>query len=487
MEVDPKVQTQKGSLTRPAVVALAAGSVILIAGLIYLASAGHLQLNGGGADTVVDRVLGTHTNYLTLAGPVFLAMAAVEIVCAWWTRRDAYRLNDSLADLSCGVFDQLLKIFGRSFLVLGYAFVYERWAVFEVTTLAPVWKWAAAIVLFFGVDCCFYWQHRFAHLWSVPWAAHVVHHQSEEFNLIVALRQSAFEEYLLAFFYYPMALLGFPPAWFLAMFSFNLIWQFWCHTRLIGKLGPLEWVFNTPSHHRVHHGRNLKYLDKNFAGTLIIWDRLFGTFEPEAEEPVYGVTRPLASWNPLWANFHIWYELARDAWLAPYWSDKFRIWFMPLGWRPRGLPPKAPAQDVTHGTLIKYDAHVPAGLTGYVLTQYAVVVLLAMVVLNKAEQPLEELSFFDILGQIVLPGGLVVLSLATTGGLFERKPWAVPLEVLRLLVLAGGAVAFAYETRYLPAAAAGAGVALLASLFWLSRYRNLFAREPEAAPAEAPA
>jgi sterol desaturase/sphingolipid hydroxylase (fatty acid hydroxylase superfamily) len=437
--------------------------------------------------TLVDRVLGTQTNYLTLAGPVFLAMAFVEIVCAWLTRSDAYRLNDSVADLSCGVFDQLLKIFGRSFLVLGYAFVYHRWALGNVTALAPAWKWLAAFVLFLGVDCCFYWQHRFAHLWSVPWAAHVVHHQSEEFNLIVALRQSAFEEYLLAAFYFPMALLGFPPEWFLAMFSFNLIWQFWCHTRLIGKLGPLEWVFNTPSHHRVHHGRNLKYLDKNFAGTLIIWDRMFGTFEPEAEEPVYGVTRPIASWNPLWANFQIWYELAKDAWNAPYVFDKFKIWFMRLGWRPRGLPPKPPAEDVTRATQVKYDARIPAGLTAYVMAQYVVVVLLAMIVLNLAEQPLEDMSTLELLKQIVLPGALVVLSLGTTAGLFERKRWALRMEVIRLVLLAGGVCAYAVSANHPSAVAAAALLGLLVSLPWLLHFRHLFGNDEPMVPSEAAA
>jgi alkylglycerol monooxygenase len=434
--------------------------------------------------SLVDRVLGTDANYLTLAGPVFLAMAAVEIVCAWWAKFDAYRLNDSVADLSCGVFDQILKIFGRSFFVLGYAYIYDHWAIYDVTTLPAVWKWLAALVLFLGVDCCFYWQHRVAHLWSVPWAAHVVHHQSEEFNLIVALRQSAFEEYLLAVFYFPMAFLGFRPAWFLAMFSFNLIWQFWCHTRLIGKLGPLEWVFNTPSHHRVHHGRNLKYLDKNFAGTLIIWDRLFGTFEPEAEEPVYGTTRSFSSWNPLWANFHIWYELARDAWDAPYWSDKFKIWFMPLGWRPRGLAAKAPAVDVTRAEQIKYDARVPAGLTGYVMLQYAVVILLAMIVLQMAEK-LDDLSAAAVVRVIVVPGLVVILSLCTTSGLFERRTWAFPVEIARLCVLAAGAIVYGFRSEqsllFMPAATIG----LIVSLAWLMRYRELFSAKSLPVSADA--
>jgi sterol desaturase/sphingolipid hydroxylase (fatty acid hydroxylase superfamily) len=431
--------------------------------------------------TLVDRVLGTETNYLTLAGPFFLLLAAVEMACAWWSKRDVYRLNDSVSDLSCGVFDQLLKVFGRTLLALMYGFVFNHFAVCDVTALAPAWKWAAAVVLFLGVDCCFYWQHRIAHLWSVPWAAHVVHHQSEEFNLIVALRQSAFEEYLLAAFYFPMAVLGFPPAWFLAMFSFNLIWQFWCHTRLIGKLGPLEWVFNTPSHHRVHHGKNPEYLDKNFAGTLIIWDRLFGTFEPEREEPVYGTTRPFASWNPVWANFYIWYELARDAWNAPYRWDKFKVWFMPLGWRPRGLPPKPPAPVVSRDHVVKYDARVAASPTGYIMAQYAVAILLALRVLNRAEevQPPEGLA------AILLPGALVVLSLVTAGGLFERKSWAFATEVARLFALAAWAIACAIDTGHLYVILPATLVGLAGSLYWLARLRNRFAAQPEPVRAQA--
>ncbi len=427
--------------------------------------------------TLVDRVLGTDTNYLTLAGPFFLALAAVELVCAARARLDAFRLNDSLADLSCGVFDQLLKLFGHGLLLVGYVFVYRNWALFDATALRPAGKWLAALALFLGVDLCFYWQHRFAHLWAAPWAAHVVHHQSEEFNLIVALRQSAFEEYLLAAFYFPLALLGFPPAWYLAMFSFNLIWQFWCHTRLVGKLGPLEWVFNTPSHHRVHHGRNLKYLDKNFAGTLIIWDRLFGTFQPEEEEPVYGITRPIESWNPLWANFHYWVELARDARQAPYYWDKVKIWFMPLGWRPRGLAPKPPAADLTRAEQVKYDARVPAGLTVYAVGHYGLTLGLAMWVLNQAG-----LRSF---AELIPPAALVVLSLATTGGLFERRPWAFPLEVLRLLAFGAGAVAYAVDTSYLPFVLPLTAAGLVASLSWLSRYYQLFAAKPGAVAGAA--
>ena len=208
-------------------------------------------------------------------------------------------------------------------------------------------KWLAAIVLFLGVDCAYYWFHRIAHEYNAPWAGHVVHHSSEDYNLAVALRQGTFQGLFSWVFYLPLALVGFPPAWFAAVSSFDTLYQFWIHTRLIGKLGPLEWVFNTPSHHRVHHARNPKYLDKNYAGTLIIWDRMFGTFQAEEEEPVYGLVKPLNSWNPLWANLHVWNDLFRDAWLAPRWSDKLRIWFMPPGWRPEGLPPNPSPPEVS--------------------------------------------------------------------------------------------------------------------------------------------
>ena len=153
-------------------------------------------------------------------------------------------------------------------------------------------------MLFLGVDCAYYWFHRIAHEYNAPWAGHVVHHSSEDYNLAVALRQGTFQGLFSWVFYLPLALLGFPPAWFAAMTSFDLLYQFWIHTRAIGKLGPLEWVLNTPSHHRVHHARNPKYLDKNYAGTLIIWDRMFGTFQAEEEEPVYGLTKPLEQLEP---------------------------------------------------------------------------------------------------------------------------------------------------------------------------------------------
>ena len=325
--------------------------------------------------TFIDRALGSDIPYITYAVPVFFLLIGVELVVALWERKHYYRLHDSINDLSCGSTEQIVGLFLKGLLFAGYQGTYgyaTRMGInlVDVRSYSASGKWLAAILLFLGVDCAYYWFHRIAHRFNAPWAGHVVHHSSEDYNLAVALRQGTFQGVFSWVFYLPLALVGYPPSWFAAMASFDTLYQFWIHTRAIGKLGPLEWVFNTPSHHRVHHARNPKYLDKNYAGTLIIWDRMFGTFQPEEEEPVYGLTKPLNSWNPLWANLHVWRDLCRDAWLAPRWVDKLRIWFMPQGWRPEGLPPNPPAPEVTRESVIRYDTDVPRGLNAYVLAAF---------------------------------------------------------------------------------------------------------------------
>ncbi|MFO0945323.1 MAG: sterol desaturase family protein [Planctomycetota bacterium] len=426
-------------------------------------------------ETLIDRILGTDVDYVTAAVPLFFALAAIEFLCAWVARFPTFRLNDSISDLGCGIIDQTLKVFVHGVVLLAYIYIYEHFRIFEVQQFSPAGKWVAAFLLFLGVDFCFYWHHRFGHEWAVPWATHVVHHQSEEFNLIVALRQSAFEHYLLAFFYFPLALIGFPPAWYVSMWGFNLIWQFWCHTRLVGKLGPMEWIFNTPSHHRVHHGRNPKYLDKNYAGTLIIWDRLFGTFIEEQEEPVYGITKPLRSMNPVWANFHMWVELAEDARKAPYWWDKIKIWFMPLGWLPRGLPEKPRATEVSRDSVVKYDPQVPTGLSLYILVQFLSVLGVGLFITeNEQGTPLVQLA---------LPAAYIIFSMLPISGLFERKPWVLPLEIARLQLFAFGLVWHFLGTPWVAWVTVGAVLYDLVSLFWLWWYRRAILDETQAASA----
>lgn len=428
--------------------------------------------------SAVDAILGSGIPYITYAVPFFFFLIGIELVFAFLAGRRLYRMNDSLSDLSCGILDQTTKIFLEAVVLVSYIAIYENFRWFDVAGWSPGMKWLAFGLLFLGVDFCFYWHHRFCHEMAVGWAAHVVHHQSEEFNLIVALRQSALEHHIVFFFYLPLALVGFPVSWFLAMFAFNLIWQFWCHTRLVGKLGPLEWIFNTPSHHRVHHGRNPKYLDKNYAGTLILWDRLFGTFQEEQEEPVYGVTKPLKSWNPIWANLDVWWELAKDAKRAPYIWDKIRIWFMPLGWTPRGLEPKPDPPEISRETADVYDTTVPTGLAAYGLLHFVVAfgISFAFLELSKGSSPADLVPYLDLVG-------LMLLSLLAVGGIFELKRWAVPGEVIRLLVLVAVSLHHTWGTPlfpWIPALAAGLAVV---SAFWLLGYRDSFLTSPVEAPA----
>jgi len=187
---------------------------------------------------------------------------------------------------------------------------------------------AAALL---GDDFCYYWYHRLHHEVRFMWAGHVVHHSSRHFNLATALRQP-WSTFMGPLFYAPLPLLGFDPLLLVTVHSVNLLYQFWIHTELIDRLGPLEWIFNTPSHHRVHHGRNVRYLDRNHGGILIVWDRLFGTFEPEREAVDYGLTKNLTSFSP-WEIFaHEWRAMWRDTRDAASWRDALRVWLLPPGW-----------------------------------------------------------------------------------------------------------------------------------------------------------
>jgi len=417
--------------------------------------------------TLVDTILGSGINYVTLAVPFFFLLIGVELVAGLIQHKRLYRFNDSINDLSCGIIDQIVAIFLNVALFASYIFLFERVRLLEIADASPAAKWVAAIALLFGVDFCFYWFHRIAHEYAAPWATHVVHHQSEEYNLAVALRQSAFESCFAWVFYLPLAVIGFPPIWFVAMKGINLVYQFWIHTEAIDRLGPLEWVMNTPSHHRVHHARNPKYLDKNYAGMFIIWDRMFGTFQEEEEQPVYGITKPLRSLNPLWANVQSWSDLAHDAWHAPRWRDKIKIWFMPLGWTPPGLAPRPRAQEVTRTSVKKYDPPVPLALNVYVLVHFVLVLAIGVTVLVLADHKAPWRT-------IAPPATVVLWSLASLGGILERKAWAFWAEIARSVLLPVlAALALDLGTWQWPATAGAAGLACI-SVVWLASYRGEF-------------
>lgn len=399
-------------------------------------------------------------NYIVLAIPVFFLLIGIELLYARVQERELYRLSDSINDLSCGIIQQVLEAFVKTALFAGYLLIYDRFRLLSISNQSL----AAWVACFLGVDFLYYWFHRMSHEVNAFWAAHVVHHQSEEFNLAVALRQGAFQGTFSWVFYLPLAVIGFPPLMFLTLSSFNTLYQFWIHTRAIGKLGPAEWVLNTPSNHRVHHACNPKYIDRNYGGTLIIWDRLFGSFREEEEEPIYGITKPLTSWNPVWANLHYWVELAQKARKATRISDKLRMFLKPPGWQPQELGGFMPAPEIDEATYRKYDTRVPRGLAFYIFVQFLLVVAFASVLLFRQEE----------LSRAALAAGsaAVLLSLVSFGGLFERKPWALSLEILRILGL-GALVAVKAATASVTVVGSGfvVGAALL---YWLLRYRPLF-------------
>ena len=268
------------------------------------------------------------SNLVLYSIPAFIVLLLLELA---WTRRHrellGYEPRDTFASLSMGILN--VGISAGAKLVLSiplFVLAYEH-------RIADVGTWPGAwVILLFAEDLCYYWFHRLHHEVRVLWAAHVNHHSSQRYNLSTALRQALLTPLTGPVFWAPLALIGFPPWMILTAQAWSLLYQFWLHTEVIDRMGPLEWVFNTPSHHRVHHGKNVRYLDKNHAGIFIIWDRLFGTFAPEEERVVYGLTKDIETYNPLRIGFHEVAAIARDVARAPGLVAKLGYIFAPPGW-----------------------------------------------------------------------------------------------------------------------------------------------------------
>lgn len=391
-------------------------------------------------------------NYIALAIPVFLVLIGVELLAARAMGQKVFRLHDAVVDMSCGVSQQVTMVFLKGALLAGYVHLYQhRLLTFEVAS--PM----AWVIAFFAVDFLYYWWHRLSHEVNVLWAVHVVHHQSEEYNLPVALRQAAISSVTIWPFYAPLALLGIPPVVFVTIESLSVLYQFWIHTRLIGPLGrPVEAVLNTPSHHRVHHAINPRYLDRNYGATLIVWDRLFRTFEKESEAPVYGIVKPLRSFQPLWAQVHYWVELWRGFRAATRPGDRLKIWFASPAWAPAGQE-RPPPPEVSPQTFAKYDPPVSRPVLAYVGIQFLAVVA-GTFALMSWENALS-------LGAKLYLATTILLSVWAFGALFESRRFAFPVEGLRLALIALGGV-FLHHTSTTPDLAwTGIGLVLSALLF----------------------
>ncbi len=280
---------------------------------------------------------------IVFATPIFLLMIALEygwglVQARKGVGRNTYNLSDSLNSISLGILSQLSGALSKLLSIGIYTAVFLALASTDIQPDPALWKtWYGVLLALLMYDFLYYWNHRAGHEVQVFWAAHVVHHQSQYYNLSTALRQPTNYPLLGWIFYIPMAFVGVPPEIFLIVGLVDLLYQFWVHTEHIGKLGWFDRVFCSPSNHRVHHAVNTPYLDKNYGGILVLWDRLFGTFAEEKEKCIYGTRGPLNSWDPLWANLAIYRGMAVDSWRTRYWADKLRVWLKPPGWQPADL------------------------------------------------------------------------------------------------------------------------------------------------------
>ncbi|HET7835741.1 lysoplasmalogenase family protein [Variovorax sp. J31P179] len=310
---------------------------------------------------------------IVLATPFFFLLIGIEFFVGRMRARrgigqDTYRLPDTLNSIGLGMLSQISAALTGLLRIGIYTAIWSAFALFPDTDFWTRWYgWLLALVFY---DFCYYWLHRFGHESAVLWAAHVVHHQSQHYNLSTALRQTSSGALFGWIFYLPMAIAGVPPLVFGVVALVDLLYQFWVHTEQVGKLGWFDRWFCSPSNHRVHHAVNDRYVDRNYGGVLIVWDRLFGSFQEEGERCVYGTRSPLRSWDPLWANAEVYASLARDSWRTRHWSDKLRLWFKPPGWRPADLAANDPKPPFDIAGVQRYEPPASRGVQALAALQF---------------------------------------------------------------------------------------------------------------------
>lgn len=401
---------------------------------------------------------------LSFAVPFFLILIIIEELAARRMKKQVNIGMDTISSLSSGMTNTLKNLMGLSVVIVSYAWMVDKVALFQIES-----TWWVYLIAFIGIDFAGYWTHRFDHTVNAFWNRHIVHHSSEEFNLSCALRQSVSAIFGIYFFLYiPMAFIGVPAEVVAIIAPIHLFAQFWYHTRLIDRMGFLEHIIVTPSHHRVHHAINDIYLDKNLAQIFIIWDKLFGTFQEELEEepPVYGVKKPVNTWNPLIINYvHLW-ALIQDAWRTKSYWDKLRIWFMPTGWRPADVAEKYPwAYWKNAFDQVKYDSKPSKALQTWSWVQ--LVVSFAMVF-----HVLIAFVSFQYL-EVMLYSIFMMVSIFAYTSLMDKSKIAIPAEIVRfamgigLIFWNGGWFGL---QELIPGATALIGIYLAASLamtLWL--------------------
>ncbi len=371
----------------------------------------------------------TYGKILIIAMPLFLLLVLFEKWYGWRKGMDTVRTLDMVSSLSSGVTNSTKDVLGLSIAIISYGWLVKHLAITHIQA-----SWLLYMIAFLALDFSGYWVHRLAHSVNFFWNNHIVHHSSEEFNLACALRQSiSVFVRIYAVLLIPAAILGVPEKVIAVVAPLHLFAQFWYHTRHINKMGFLEYIIVTPSHHRVHHAINPEYLDKNYGQIFIFWDRLFGTYQEEVDSipAVYGVTRPVRTWNPIKINFmHMWL-LIKDAWHAKNWMDKLRVWFMPLGWRPTDVAEKYPVykiEDVYH--FEKYDTQASKGILVYLWIQlFCLLLLVSYLFGNIASIGMPNMFYYGL---------FIFVQVYALTEFMDRNPKALIIEVVKNMLCVAG-------------------------------------------------
>lgn len=360
-----------------------------------------------------------YAQVLNYAIPFFVILILIEAVAAKWKGVQVNRGADTISSLSSGITNTIKDVLGLTVVIISYNFFLEYLAVFEVKE-----TWLLYVIGFVALDLAGYWMHRWNHTINFLWNRHIIHHSSEEFNLSCALRQSI--SVIFSFFnilLIPAALFGVPTHVIAIIAPLHLFAQFWYHTTLIDKMGFLEYFLVTPSHHRVHHAMNEQYLDKNYGQIFIVWDRMFGTFQAELKEvpAVYGVKRPVKTWNPIIINWQHLGLLYLDAWRTKNWWDKLRIWVMPTGWRPADVIDKYPVSSVKDVyNFEKYETNLSKPLLAWSWFQMIVTITLMFHLTNN----IADLTFTHIL----LYGGFLFVCIFSYTTLMDKSKYTLWAE-----------------------------------------------------------
>jgi alkylglycerol monooxygenase len=367
----------------------------------------------------------TYGKILLIAMPAFLLLVLAEAYYGVWKGKQTVRNLDMISSLSSGITNVTKDVLGLSIAIIGYGWLADKLAIVHIENTILTY-----IIAFVALDFAGYWVHRLDHEYNFFWNAHIIHHSSEDFNLACALRQSISVVFrLFTIFLLPAALLGVPTMVIAVVAPLHLFAQFWYHTQHINKMGFLEKIIVTPSHHRVHHAINPEYLDKNYGQIFIIWDKLFGTFQEEVpdKKTVYGITRPVQTWNPIKINFMHLGLLIKDAWLTKSWNDKFRIWMMPTGWRPADVAEKYPVHKINDVyNMQKYDTKASLSLHVWSWVQITMTLLFISYLFGNIAS-INALNAY----YIYIYGLFIFLSVYAYTDLMDRNKYAIVWEVIK--------------------------------------------------------